>query len=83
MTAVTELEGLRKEMHALIEYNTKLTRDLQQHVGRPSMAIAEMVKYYKKLDRDRVIADIKHPGDKEAIKDLLNAVDYYATTYPT
>jgi hypothetical protein len=83
MTAVTEVAGLRKEMQALIEHNTKLTRDLQRYVGRPNMFLAELNKYYKALDRDRVIAAIENPSDKEAIQDLLNAVDYYITTYPT
>lgn len=75
------VEALRKEIKSLIEYNTKLTRDFAHQVGKPNMIFAEITKYYKQINSDRVLAAVQ-PKDQEALKNLLNSIDYYVTNYP-
>ena len=71
-----QIAALRKELQSLIGFNTKLTRDFKNHVGKPNQFINELVKYRKQFDRDKVLLSVA-PSEVAAVTDLLNALDFY------
>ena len=71
-----KIAALQKELKDLIGFNTKLTRDFKDHVGKPNQFINELVKYRKQMNREKVLLSVA-PSEVAAVTDLLNALDFY------